>query len=149
MINEMNLFETLPNEIIVAQCEQMDAVTLARLSKAYVRVWYVCKDILEKKKSDHLSNQRAKIIMDNIKGPVKYVKYVFNIPKGVGEKLVTTERIARSFISSSSTLSIGYNNGWRLEFYDNSISSTVIYIENDENMFDILKQLLKYGATVK
>lgn len=49
----MNYFELLPDELIVAHCEELDAISLAKLSHAYARVYYVCRDILERKRREY------------------------------------------------------------------------------------------------
>lgn len=62
----MNPFESLPNELIVAHCEELDAVSLAKLSEAYERVYYVCRDVLKRKKDAYqekrLNDKVARIV---------------------------------------------------------------------------------------
>lgn len=75
----MNPFESLPDELIVAHCEELDAVSLAKLSEAYERVYYVCKDILERKKDVYQLNKRVRRIVEDIKNSPDVILYGFDL----------------------------------------------------------------------
>lgn len=156
----MNLFELLPNELIVAQCEQLDAVSLAKMSEAYSRVYYVCKDILKRKTDEYQVDQKINGIMEDIKNTgFNSPLYGFDVPDGFELELRAVKNLKEfsSFVSEfhrSFDLEIQIRyiyEFWMIDIYayddqHNEIARTGRIIHDPKYIFNVIKELMKNGS---
>ena len=49
----MNLFDTLPNEVLYEMCQRWDNPTLVNMSEAHSRIYYVCSTILKQREKEY------------------------------------------------------------------------------------------------
>ena len=129
----MSYFDTLPDEMIVEQCEKMDAVSLENLTLAYERMSQVCGNILQRKMKVYNDVTR---IMNEIKGSKIRIKLHEKDIKFIRDRKVKTEAI--KFLSENNTM-ITYDshfNQWYFKFNMN------YYPVDEQTIRDLLTDLI-------
>src|SRR5947208_270393 len=66
MTEQINPFESLPNELLYEMCQQWDVPTLINMSQSYSRVYQVCKNIIEQRKGEYLREKQIGNLVNQI-----------------------------------------------------------------------------------
>lgn len=138
----MSYFDLLPDEMIVEQCEKMDAISLENLAMAYERMSQVCGDIIQRKMKVH--NEVIKI-MNHIKSGEFQVELHEKDIKFIRDKKVRTE--ALEYLDENgdrfgSAVIIEYNwPNWYIIF-------SGYYLFDEKTIKELLVDLIENNETV-
>lgn len=64
-MEDFSRFATLPNELLIATCENMDNQTLTRFANVYKRASLVCSDVLKERKKKVVPGRMEALILSS------------------------------------------------------------------------------------